>query len=144
MAENDSSSFYVKLSIFALFFGIFLLIIILTGLAITNTYSNKKWPPVTYKCPDYWEYDDKTQSDNPSCINAKNIGSCDTTYDVMGPDGNRVVNGYIINNMYYIVDNENVAFTNSEKGMCAKQNWAKSCNLTWDGITNKSFSACSS
>ena len=146
MAENDNSNFYVKLSIFVLFFGLFLLILILTCLSITNTYSNKTWPPTTYKCPDYWDYDDKTNSENPACINSKNIGTCDNVkYTVNDPltGQAREVNGYLINNMYYTVDNEQVAFDNEKKGMCAKQNWAKSCSLTWDGITNKTFSNCS-
>lgn len=65
------------------------------------------------ECPDYWTMikDDKG---NNYCENAKNLG-----------------NGKCLNRMNFTIP----PWSRSD-GDCKKHNWAKYCDLTWDGITN--------
>jgi hypothetical protein len=70
---------------------------------------NQKYPPVIGGCPDYWEL--KEVDGKPVCVNKHNLGICGkkasfTDAEFVGPDA-----------------------------LCKKAQWAKSCNLTWDGIT---------
>lgn len=70
---------------------------------------NQKYPPVVGGCPDYWEL--KEVNNKPVCVNKHNLGICGkkasfTTPEFIGQDA-----------------------------LCKKAQWAKSCNLTWDGIT---------
>lgn len=69
------------------------------------------------ECPDYWTM---TQEENTNyCNNVKNLG-------------NRTCSS-------------KMNFTTSpwtlSDGVCRKYNWAKTCDLTWDGITNNPY-AC--
>ena len=88
--------------------AIIILILLLTfiGYTLYSQRYNSKFPPVTGECPDYW-----VSKDN-ECTNPKNLGKC---------KGSKSFN----NNMY-----------KGHNGDCAKSQWAKNCNLTWQGITN--------
>ena len=80
---------------------------------------NKKYhevfPPVQSTCPDYWV--EETNSANEKiCVNDKGLGNSDCQPRM---------------------DFSNPPFTGSNSAiLCAKETWAKKCNLTWDGITN--------
>ena len=64
------------------------------------------------ECPDYWTM---TQEGNINyCNNVKNLGKTSCA---------RKMN---FNNRPW----------NLKDGTCRKYNWAKNCDLTWDGITN--------
>ena len=72
------------------------------------------FPPVAADCPDYW-------LDNEGvCTNVKGLGSCTSS-----------------------TINFNNSFYSGDEGLCRKYNWAKKCNLTWDGVTNNK-DACKS
>ena len=79
--------------------------------------SKRNWPPSISKCPDYWVQD--LTSDQTICTNVKNLGletnSCPTPLNV---------DTFIYESKLLSQDD------------CAKALWARSCNLTWDGITN--------
>ena len=64
------------------------------------------------ECPDYWVT--KEENGINYCVNKKNLGK-DTCLRKM---------------------KFSVAPWTSTDGTCRKSNWAKSCDLTWDGITN--------
>jgi hypothetical protein len=91
--------------------------LIFIGLSINGSKKNRKFPPVVANCPDY--FDDKGTNSKSLCKNTKSLGICSDKI----PD---------FNTSEYIGQN----------GMCNKKKWAKSCNVTWDGITNN-LNACS-
>ena len=88
--------------------AIILLIASLTfiGYALYSNKSDQQFPPVQATCPDYWT------SHNGKCVNSHNLGQCP------GPV------------------NFNTPHYQGDQGPCNKSKWAKSCNVTWDGITN--------
>lgn len=86
-------------------------------LKIKDAASKKKWPPVVSKCPDYWI--ETTVGDESICKNEKNLGSTNCPAEV---------------NMDTFKYNSKLLAGDD----CQKAKWARSCNLTWDGITNKS------
>jgi hypothetical protein len=98
-----------------------IVIFIITLLVITFLiYRTKKtviYPPVVADCPDYWI--EQAEGDSSSCINTKNLGksSCNTKM-------NFKTSQWI-----------------GKQGLCNKSKWAKTCDLTWDGVTNN-LNAC--
>jgi hypothetical protein len=95
-----------------------LLIVILfvIGYSLSYAATSVSWPPMIGACPDYWE--DLTGK-GESCLNSLNLGRCN-----IPSDNNK-------NTM-----NFNVAPFNTNTGLCSKYNWAKSCKVTWDGLTS--------
>lgn len=101
---------------------IFIIIMIFIGSVLYQKKYATTFPPVISQCPDYWI--DKDTSDDPNkditsasqtCFNIKNLGntSCSKTMD-------------------FTED-----FWQGSSGSCNKYKWAKGCDLTWDGITNR-------
>jgi hypothetical protein len=70
-------------------------------------------------CPDYWE--DVSNGDGSNCVNVKNLGTCGS-------------NSMDFTTQQWVGD----------KGLCNKNEWAKKCDLTWDGITNNPYIKCGS
>ena len=104
----------IVLSVAAVLFVISVIMIIV---AITNGKSKQSFPPVLGECPDYWKDMTKGKGGDVNyqgtkCVNVHNLGVCSDA-----PDFSQTK--YVGNN-----------------GLCEKSNWANSCNLTWDGITN--------
>ena len=103
---------------------IFIICMIFIGTVLYKNKYSTIYPPVAQECPDYWlnEPVDKNPSSkidvDPKqlCYNVKNLGnaSCDKTMD-------------------FTAD-----YWQGSEGKCRKFKWAKDCDLTWDGITNKS------
>jgi hypothetical protein len=101
--------------------SIFLLIICLVfiGYSLYNSKYTKQYPPIISDCPDYWK--DMSVGDASKCVNDQpNLGNsdCETTMDFSS------------------------AVWSGSDGLCKKKQWAKKCNLTWDGVTNNA-NACS-
>ena len=94
-----------------LFFTITLLILVLTfvAFAISQEKINKTFPPVTYECPDYWNYD----VSNNKCINVNNLGK--------PRDDGSIISDIDLKN-----------FNSS----CEKYAFSKDYNLSWEGISN--------
>ena len=88
--------------------ALFILVIMLTiiGYILYNNRKNKKFPPVLGDCPDYWV------AKNKQCTNPQNLGTCS------GPQ------------------NFNTDHFQGHDGDCQKSKWARSCNATWQGITD--------
>ena len=81
------------------------------GLALYRQKYNSDYPPVFPNCPDYWI---DTLGNGSSCTNPQSLGNatCAKTMD----------------------------FTSGQwagqNGKCNKYQWAKTCNLSWDGISD--------
>lgn len=94
---------------------VLIICLILIGMALNKSKKEKQFPPVLPDCPDYWE---TVLSQNPDedgnrtivgCKNVRGLGNCDKDQ----------VNSTIIS-----------------LNPCSKKKWAKSCDISWDGITN--------
>ena len=98
---------------------VLILVLIFIGLALYQAKRDKAWPPVVSECPDYWEAATSGTSGN-QCVNVKNLGkaSCPKKMDF-------TTKSWLGN-----------------EGLCNKIKWAKSCDLTWDGVTNISNPNC--
>jgi hypothetical protein len=87
---------------------IFIITISIIAIMLNNMKNNAIYPPEIGDCPDYW-----VKQSNGECYNQiQGLGNCN------GP----------IN-----FNNEPYIGTNGNKKKCE---WAKGCNLVWDGITN--------
>ncbi len=104
---------------------IFIILMIFIASVLYNNKYGVAFPPTVSECPDYWLDKQKTINSDESmgnenahtkqsCLNIKNLGksSC-------------------LKNMDFTGD-----FWQGSTGDCNKYKWAKSCDLTWDGITN--------
>jgi len=89
--------------------------LIFIGVALYRSKYNVTFPPVLANCPDYWK-DESLTNNGSKCVNSRNLGNsqCSKTMDFSG------------------------SIWNGPEGLCAKSTWAKSCDLTWDGIDNNS------
>ena len=76
------------------------------GYALYSHRFQRKFPPVTGECPDFW-----VAKDN-KCTNPKNLGKCKGAKS--------------FNSKAY----------KGHDGDCAKSKWANICELSWQGITN--------
>lgn len=88
---------------------------IFISFALVYSKQNINWPPVTGDCPDYWV---DTSGNGANCVNVKNLGTCK-------PAGGQD---------YLTMNFNSSVFTGSDAN-CAKYNWAKSCGVSWDGIS---------
>ena len=91
---------------------ILIIYLIIIGLSIYKSQYNNQYPPVIPECPDYWDI-----TEDKNCINSKKIGTCQIEDDLK--------------------INLNEAKWKGKTGMCAKYQFAKRCNLQWDGISGK-------
>ena len=91
-----------------------ILIVALTfiGLALYRQNYKSDYPPIIANCPDYWI---DSSGNGAACNQDSNnpVGTCTVQMDFTAPQ-----------------------WKNASTGNCTKFKWAKSCNLSWDGITN--------
>ena len=101
---------------------VFIILMIFIATVLYNSKFNVKIPQNVSQCPDYWidqqtppESGSISNTSNQTCVNVKNLGnmSCSKTMNFTD------------------------SFWQGPTGDCNKSKWAKSCDLTWDGITNK-------
>lgn len=90
---------------------ILIIYLIIIGLAIYSSQYKQTYPPVIPDCPDYWSV-----TENKICENKKKLGTCLS-------DGDLKID---LNNLKW----------KGKTGMCAKYQFAKRCNLQWDGISD--------
>lgn len=90
------------------------ILLVCIGIMVYRKRFSDTFPPTIATCPDYWE--DVSNGSGLICKNknpTKNIlGKCGDSMDF---SETKWTSGY---------------------GLCNKANWARNCNLTWDGITN--------
>ena len=89
--------------------------LVMIGIAIHNETYSADFPPVIADCPDYWIERPGKDLDTNVCYNTKNLGrsECEKSKDFSG------------------------GLWTGNDGICNKFKWATSCDLTWDGITNR-------
>jgi hypothetical protein len=102
---------------------VFILLLIFIGSVLYQNKYGSAFPPFVSNCPDFWLDMEKTATNvnsdnsktNVKCYNVKNLGnpSCQKEMSFSGD------------------------FWSGSEGDCRKYKWAKGCDLTWDGITNK-------
>ena len=95
--------------------AIILLIICLIAIAIMlkTQRSGIVWPPEIGDCPDYWEK--SGGSGGNKCVNTRDLGDIECSSEM---------------------NFDSIQEYQGESGKCQKYLWAKSCNVSWDGITN--------
>ena len=94
---------------------ILIITLCIIGISLYRTKYNSKYPPVIANCPDYWDASGNLDiSNNFVCVNSMNLGSstCSNTM------------------------NFSTSSWQGDNSLCQKYKWAKSCDLTWDGITD--------
>jgi len=90
---------------------VFLLIcLIVISLLLIKNKKEQVWPPIIANCPDYWI---DLSGNGSKCSNVQNLGTCKATTTM----------------------DFSVAPYIGSTGSCQKYNWAKGCNVSWDGIT---------
>lgn len=95
-------------TVFMIAVVLFILIMTVVGVLMTKTTAEMEFPPEIGSCPDYWEL---TDVDGEVCSNVKELGTCNES---------------------------NINFKKEiYKSRKQKCNWAKGCNIEWDGITNQ-------
>lgn len=87
---------------------LFILIMSVIGVLMTKSKAAMQFPPEIGNCPDYWKLEDV--DGETMCSNVKEIGICNES---------------------------NINFNTQYKSRKQKCNWAKKCNVAWDGITNQ-------
>lgn len=101
-----------------------ILVCTLIPIAIAIYYSKYSvtFPPVVATCPDYWE--EQSIGNNTNNMNtSKNLGVC---VNIKGLGNSSCPKRMNFTAGQWIGSNS----------LCNKAKWAKSCDLTWDGITN--------
>tara|TARA_B100000902_G_C26901558_1_gene712354 strand:+ start:236 stop:592 length:357 start_codon:yes stop_codon:yes gene_type:complete len=117
-----TSSFQQTVVVVALVILVICLIVI--GISLYNNKYEGIYPPVASQCPDY--YVDVGESGSAKCSPPSSID--------LGITSASSCTGTI--------DFSQSPYTGAN-GTCAKQQWANTCGITWDGVTNNA-EACSS
>lgn len=102
---------------------ILILLLIFIGIAMKDTKDTVDWPPIVGECPDYWV---DLSGNGSACFNSHSLGKC-----------NLPGNANEKNVMNFDTDPFNGA-----NGLCSKYKWAKTCGITWDGITSGVSNPC--
>ena len=99
-----------------LYGALLILIIALVFIGVALRYSSaKNWPPIVPECPDYWIIDGS--GNKTTCTNIKDLGTCSAKGEK------------------HLTMNFNDPVFAGDNGARAKYDWAKRCNISWDGVT---------
>ena len=98
-----------------------IVLLIIINMTLTASKSSANWPPIVTECPDYWI---DLSGNGSLCFNSKDLGTC--KHPSFDSNNNP--------NPASAIDFSKPAFSGPD-ALCAKQRWAKSCNVAWDGIT---------
>lgn len=101
---------------------VLIIILVIIGISLSKATYEQSWPPVVGDCPDYWV---DMSGNGEECLNTHRLGRCN-----IPSDENK-------NTMNFNTD----PFTGND-GTCSKYKWAKSCGVTWDGITSGIKNPC--
>jgi len=127
---------------------ILLCVLVVVSIILVKTKNNGVYNPTINGCPDYWITSNYAIAESGTC-NKSEFGCCPDRMTVKkDADGsNCPVKCYNINNLGKTsakclnipttMDFTSDTYSGSN-GKCNKQNWARKCGITWDGITNVS------
>jgi len=130
--------------VFVVTFFCLIVALTITAIVLKNTTSTDAYPPVIDNCPDYWysSYYDIDGSGNSlpnrKCANTP-FGCCpDNMTEKTDDVGSTcpVAKCYNVKNLGIQSDACYSVMDFSNYSTCQKQTWAKSCDITWDGVTN--------
>lgn len=112
MSYDNSFLSYFELNNIYLLIIILIIIVVVLGFLFKNIFNKEFILKIKQSnCPDFWK--DLSNGNGSNCVNIQNLGKC---------------------------SEKNVDFTtskwNGNNSMCKKYEWARKCDLTWDGITN--------
>ena len=99
-----------------------IVILIVVGMLLSITNETEIWPPIVGDCPDFWV---DMSGNGEACLNSQHLGRCN-----------------LPSNTKQNTKNFNESPFNGEDGKCRKYNWAKTCQITWDGITSGVKNPC--
>ena len=117
-----------------LIIAVVILILTLTyiGIQMRNKVKNGVYPPMVAACPDYWEQ--TSSSDSLGCIipkpSQKNSGK------IVTPSTSTVPGYYKDSNGNDCINFNDPAWKTRGNSTCAKQTWANTNGIVWDGVTN--------
>lgn len=110
---------------------VFIITLIVVGVILYYSVNNARNPPFTTACPTYFKLD----SSGENCVIDDDTYPSTITYPVEASDLDN------LRTTCASVPVSKFKGTNKDKILCAKNRWAKSCNVFWDGVTNNN-SAC--
>jgi hypothetical protein len=99
-----------------------IIILVVIGVSLSKAKENNIWPPIVGKCPDFWV---DISGNGEACFNSHSLGTC----NIPSEENKNTKN---FNQAPFIGAN----------GDCHKYNWAKQCNITWDGINSGVKNPC--
>ena len=97
---------------------ILLIVLVIIGTALSFA-KDETWPPLVPSCPDYWTLDGS--GNDAKCVDVKDLAIPSQTCNV--PTSGHYEKKF------------NEAIYSGSEGTCNKYKWAKSCGVSWDGIT---------
>jgi hypothetical protein len=119
--------------------SIFLIVcLIIMGILMQNIYSNNTFPPTQQPCPDNWKVQGNScvipsGNVNVGIISTGGNGFIRNTFGISNPI--QQLNGGAISNP--LDGNTMINFNDSKwTNLCTQNNWAKTYNINWDGISN--------
>jgi hypothetical protein len=95
-----------------------IIVLAIMGVILGNSAKEQTFPPEYSTCPDYYTISSGNQCKINSTIYSNSNADC--------------------MNKSFDASNFQVGGTGPLSGLCAKKQWAKTCGVTWDGITNNS------
>jgi hypothetical protein len=107
---------------------ILIVTLVFMGIVLRKAKGDEAWPPIVPACPDWWILDGS--GNNSTCVNVKDLGTCSTQ---------------TTNQKHQTMNFNEGAFagSNGVSSDCSKYNWAKKCQVSWDGITYGVENPCS-
>tara|TARA_Y100000389_G_scaffold134458_1_gene131927 strand:- start:831 stop:1220 length:390 start_codon:yes stop_codon:yes gene_type:complete len=105
---------------------ILVITLIIVGVFVSKSLSESKFPPIESDCPDYWDVE-LSEDGKSTCVNNTNINS----YTNISDQNKTKCTTYPTESFY-------ANGSSSIDVLCSKADWANSCGIVWDGVTNSS------
>jgi len=99
-----------------------IIILVVVGILLSKANDKDDWPPIIGECPDFWV---DMSGNGEACFNSHSLGTCN-----IPSTGNPNTKNF------------NQAPFTGDNGECSKYNWARTCNVTWDGINSGVKNPC--
>ena len=116
--------------------GILILLLVVVGILMLNS-KKQDFPPHISHCPDYWVSSNFFKEDENAYNKVTGSGDIRNLVESIPDSDTHCINIHDVGNTNCP---KSINFFTDEydgiDGDCKKREWAKNCNLTWDGITN--------
>ena len=115
----------------------------ITAVVLKNKNTSIQYPPIVDNCPDYWLSSYYAMDGSNNTVPGDNCGSdygcCpDNSTAKTDEQGSTCPLSKCYNVQHLGIESDSCSFAMdfTKYTTCDKQKWSKSCNITWDGITN--------